>query len=66
MRACEVCGKTKSGSRKFWTATSLRQHLRDAHDMPQKKDQLELTNTIADETWSDGAYFALAWELGEL
>ena len=66
------CGRTKSRSGKKFTTQSLAHHIQDCHDCRNKRvryddePDFELTNMIADEDMPDGAYFALAHELGEL
>ena len=71
------CGKTRSNSGKLFTTETLAQHEKDcktcqfeiledrtlAEHFP---DLFPLTDMIADPDMPDGAYFALAWELGEL
>lgn len=65
---CDICGKTHSNSGKPFTENTLRQHVRDAHFVWHKDDNdvsLELTDMIAGDE-PDGAYFAIAHELGEM
>lgn len=64
---CKVCGRSKSRSGKQFTKVSLNQHMKDMHGSWEDGDPtFELTDMIADDDMPDGAYFALAWELGEL
>ena len=67
MMECKICGKSKSNKRVKFNAERLKQHMQDAHqqDNYDGDPTFELTDMIADEDWPDGAYFALAWELGE-
>ena len=60
---CDVCGAISSRSGKRFTSDTLAQHKR-AHE--REEVSFPLTDMIADEDMSDGAYFAMAWELGEL
>lgn len=64
--SCEICGRIKSRSGKPFTVQSLKQHLRDAHLHEIGDYYFELTDMLADDDMPDGAYFALAHELGEL
>lgn len=63
---CNQCGRTKSKGKKFpFTQKTLARHIKDAHTnkigWEDGDPTFELTDMIA-----DGAYFALAWEPGEL
>lgn len=64
------CGKHRSKRGKLFTEKSLKQHQNDCRVCSGHYDIGErpfpLTDMIADDSWPDGAYFALAWELGEL
>lgn len=70
MLFCLHCGRLESNSGKPFTEDTLSQHIRDAHQQGKKAKSCEprfaLTDMIACEDTPDGAYFALAWELGEL
>lgn len=62
---CPICGKSRSARGKVFTDESLDQHIYDAHTNPSPATpRLSLTNEIGAD-WPDGAYFALAHELGE-
>ena len=69
--ACPICGRKKSKGKKIpFTKKTLAFHIRDAHTKRTGREDgdptFELTDMIADDDMPDGAYFALAWELGEL
>jgi len=67
---CKKCGKQTSNSGKPFTAQTLAQHTKDAHTKREGWEEgdptFELTDMVADNDMPDGAYFALAHELGEL
>lgn len=62
---CPNCKRTHSGSGKPFTKETLSQHIRDAHG-PTCSEMFPLTQMIASDDMPDGAYFAMAHELGEL
>lgn len=62
--ACDMCDAIRSRSGKPFTLESLAQHKR-AHERERNEISFPLTDMIADEDMPDGAYFALAHELGE-
>lgn len=62
---CPNCGRTKSIRHKRpFTKESLAQHLESCQS--EDESDFELTDMVACEDDSDGVYFALAWEFGEL
>jgi hypothetical protein len=72
MLRCKYCGATHSRSKKPFTQTSLNDHIRTKHpktnrgDNTPEEDSFPLTNSIVSDDESDGVFFAMAWELGEL
>lgn len=66
-----LCGRSKGKSRKTFTEKTKRQHERDCKEcqkilagMPKQEDLFPLTSMIGGDM-PDGAFFALAEELGE-
>jgi hypothetical protein len=67
---CPKCGKTKSNSGKEFCEFSLAHHIRDAHTKKTGwkigDPTFEKTNMFADDDMPDGAFFAMAYEFGDL
>jgi hypothetical protein len=61
---CPICGASRSRKGRPFTEATLQQHVL-SHEQREQQPALELTRLIADEDMPDGAFFALAWELGE-
>ena len=66
---CPICGACRSRKGRLVTEATLPQHVLPLDQSEQQpaleQPALELTRLIADEDLPDGAFFALAWELGE-
>lgn len=69
MLTCPYCGKVKSRRGGHFDQKRLKQHIQDVHLKDKKVDDgdpdFTLTDMIAGDDMPDGAYFALAHELGE-
>ena len=64
-----ICGKWRSSSGKEFTLETLMQHEKDCKNCKKIMNgdpTFEKTDLIADDDMPDGAYFAMAWEMGEL
>lgn len=66
---CEICGKSKSNRGNLFTEETIKQHVMDVHiknpNWQQGDPAFEETCLFADDDMPDGAYFALAWEIGD-
>ena len=66
------CGYYKSKKGKPFTQVTIRDHIRNCSScqsivkVVEDEAEFPLYDLIADEDWSDGAYWALAHELKEL
>lgn len=61
------CGRTESRAGREFTSESLRQHEATCPDcLNGDEPDFSGTNIVADDDMPDGAYFAIAHELGEL
>lgn len=66
-RLIAKCGRDVNNRGKpFASLEALAQHEKDCPYCINPEVYFPLTELIADDDMSDGAYFALAWELGEL